>query len=416
MLGLGALSGLAWLWLWAGNGRFWQPGPFLRQGSAAPGEGPWPAVAIVVPARNEAAAIQPALTSLLGQDYPGWLRVFLVDDESTDGTSQLAAQVPDPHKRLTIIKGNPHAPGWSGKLWAVHQGEGAALAALRSQQAREAGAGGAGTAPGSFIMLTDADITHAPDHVTSLVRQARDGSQDMVSEMVSLNCTGFWEKALIPAFVYFFAMIYPYRKVADPRSRVAGAAGGTVLVSQRALVGVGGIQALRGALIDDCTLAKHVQQRGGRLYLGSSRQAWSIRSYQEPGEIWHMIVRTAYNQLRYSPLRLAGALVGLVLVWFVPPALALKGRGAARWLGAGVCAMAAASYLPTLRHFKLGAWRVLTLPLIVAFYMLATVDSAIKHHFGAGVTWHGRAYGGAEGDSAPSQPAPAPTPTEDSAP
>lgn len=380
MLLIGAVLSLcAWVGLIFFHGRFWVGGPWLSEGfGLSRGAHLSPDVTIIVPARDEAGSIASSLTSLLEQDYKGRFRVILVDDESEDSTVHIAHSLPDPHQRLTIVQGKPHPSGWSGKLWAVNQGEEEALRTL---------------SPDGYVLLTDADIVHAPDHLSSLVARAQRDKLDMVSEMVKLNCVTFWERALVPAFVYFFALLYPFRQVADPRSPIAGAAGGTILLKRPMLEKIGGIRSLRHALIDDCTLGAHVKKAGGRLYLGLSEQAWSIRTYQRLGDIWHMIARNAYVQLRYSPWRLLGALLGMLLVWLLPIGLVLFSRGKKRWIGATAYTMSCVSFVPTLRWFNLSLWRVLPLPLVASFYSCATIGSAVNHYSGAGVKWRGRFYG-----------------------
>ncbi|MCX8666299.1 glycosyltransferase [Acetobacteraceae bacterium B3987] len=373
---------LAWLGLTFFHGLFWVGGPWLKRGAKAKNRRcSLPAVAVVVPARDEAASVTACLSSLLEQDYQGAYHVILVDDESTDGTGDIARRMPDPAGRLTVLSGKPHPEGWSGKLWAVRQGQEEALRRLPQE---------------GYVLLTDADIVHQEDHVSALVERAQSDKFDMVSEMVMLNCASFWEKALVPAFVYFFAMLYPFRKVADPRSPIAGAAGGTVLIRRDMLEKIGGIQSLKGALIDDCTLGTYIKRAGGRLYLGWSEQAWSIRTYQSVGEIWHMIARNAYVQLKFSPWNLLKALSGMVLIWLLPVRLLLFSRGKNRVVGGCAYALSCITFMPTLRWFRLSWWRVLSLPLVAAFYMMATVGSAVNHYRGKGVSWRGRSYEGAE--------------------
>lgn len=380
MLLIGAILSLCiWIGLIFCHGRFWVGGPWLSEGfGLSTGAHLWPDVTIVVPARDEASSIASCLSSLLEQDYKGKYRVILVDDESTDKTADIARSLPDPHQRLTLLSGQPHPPGWSGKLWAVSQGEDEALKTLPSD---------------GYVLLTDADIVHASDHLTALVARAQRDKLDLVSEMVKLNCVTFWEKALVPAFVYFFALLYPFRKIADPHSSVAGAAGGTILIKRPMLEKIGGVRSLHHALIDDCTLGAHVKKAGGRLYLGMSEQAWSIRTYQHVGDVWHMVARNAYVQLRHSPVRLIVALTGMMVVWLLPVGLLLFGRGKKRWIGGLSYAMSCLSFAPTLRWFNLSLWRVLPLPLVASFYSCATIGSAIDHHCGKGVRWRGRSYG-----------------------
>ena len=364
-----ALALLAWAYLLLAHGRFWQAGPMLVPAQPAAS----PPVDVVIPARDEAAGIEATLRSLLRQDYAGPLRIILVDDRSTDGTGALAralARAAD-DDRLQVIDGAERPPGWSGKLWAVQQG------VARS------------TAP--LVLLTDADIVHDPAHVATLVAKAERDRLDLVSEMVALRALSWAERALVPAFVFFFQLLYPFAAVNDPRRRIAAAAGGTMLVRRTALDRIGGIASLRGALIDDVTLARRVKA-GGPIYLGHSGLARSLRPYPHAADIWRMVARTAYVQLRFSPLILLGTVAGLVLIWLMPPALALAGHGPARAMAALAWAGSALSFLPTLRRFGQSPLWALALPAIATFYLLATIGSAIDHHRGRGVVWKGRAY------------------------
>jgi hopene-associated glycosyltransferase HpnB len=335
---------------------------------------PHPTVAIVVPARDEAPVIEATLRSLLAQDYPGPCRVILVDDGSADGTGTIARRLADP--RLTVLTGAPRSAGWSGKLWAVGQGIAAA-------------------GDPDFVLLTDADIVHAPSHLTTLVAKALRDDLDLVSEMVALACESIAERALVPAFVFFFQLLYPFDWVNSPLRNTAAAAGGTILVRRQALMRIGGIEAVRGALIDDVALAAAVKT-GGRIWLGHSALARSIRAYPRSADIWRMITRTAYVQLRFSPLLLAATTMAMALIWLVPPAAALFGHGLARWCGLLAWLMLAGSYLPTLRRFARSPVWAPVLPAIAAFYMAATIGSAINHHTGRGVAWKGRAYRGVQ--------------------
>jgi hopene-associated glycosyltransferase HpnB len=380
---LAVVTVLVWAYLLAGHGRFWQAGPVLapvvRNGVAAqaasheaPDQGLAPVV-VVVPARDEAPVIGAALTSLLAQDYAA-LRIVLVDDGSSDGTGAIARGFAD--NRLTVIEGAPRPEGWSGKLWAVAQGIAAAGDA-------------------ELILLTDADIEHDPPHVATLVAQAQRGDFDLVSEMVRLSCVSWAERALVPAFVFFFQLLYPFAWVNNQRKRTAAAAGGTILIRRRALARIGGIAAVRGALIDDVALAAAVK-RGGPIWLGHSALARSIRAYPGVADIWRMVTRTAYVQLRRLPLLLAGTVLAMTVVWLAPPALALFGHGAARWMGWLAWAGMAGSYMPTLRRFGRSPLWAPLLPLVAAFYTAATIGSAVDHHRGRGVAWKGRAYQGVD--------------------
>ncbi|HET6183758.1 MAG TPA: glycosyltransferase [Acetobacteraceae bacterium] len=368
---LAALALAIWLYLLSAHGRFWQSGPALapvRPETAPP-------AAIVVPARDEAASIEPVLRSLLAQDYPGRFRVILVDDQSTDATGLEARALADP--RLAVLDGTDRPTGWSGKLWAVAQG------------VEEASRGGA-----ELILLTDADIVHDRQHLATLAAKAERDRLDLVSEMVALRCEALPERALVPAFVYFFQLLYPFARVNDPLSRTAGAAGGTILIRRAALDRIGGIEAVRGALIDDVALGAAVK-RGGPVWLGHSELARSVRPYPGFADIWRMVARTAYVQLRFSPLRLVFCVLGMTLTFIVPPLAALAWRGAAGWMGAAAWAGMAASYLPTLRRYRRSPLWAPFLPMIALFYTAATIGSALSHHLGRGVVWKHRAYQGA---------------------
>jgi hopene-associated glycosyltransferase HpnB len=365
---LAVLALLAWLYLAALHGGFWRDGERLSAASPAT----FPPVAAVVPARDEAGFVAASVGSLLAQDYPGRFRVVLVDDASTDDTAA-AARTLGGAGRLTVLEGAPRPPGWAGKLWAVHQGCSATDEEL--------------------LLFTDADIEHDPAHLSALVAQTERSGADMVSEMVALNCTSLAERALVPAFVYFFAMLYPFAWVNDLRCATAAAAGGTVLIRRRALERIGGVAAISGALIDDVALAAAVKP-GGPVWLGHSRLARSVRPYPGFADIWRMVARSAYVQLRHSPMRLGLATLGLSLVFLVPPVAALFGHGVARGCGLAAWAVMAATFLPTLRRFGVSLLWAPALPAIALFYLAATLGSALDHHRGRGVVWKRRAYAG----------------------
>jgi hopene-associated glycosyltransferase HpnB len=360
---LSLLSLLIWLYLFFAHGKFWESGPELPP--ALPAE--LPDIDIIIPARDEAATIGPVIASLLGQNYAGKFRVILVDDNSTDGTATLAGT----DQNLTIIQGAEKPAGWSGKLWALSQGI------------------AAGTAP--ILLLTDADITHDPRHLSSLTARLVSRRLDMVSEMVRLNCASLAERALIPAFVYFFQMLYPFARVNDPLSGTAAAAGGTILLRREALARIGGIAAIKSALIDDVTLAAAIKQ-SGPIYLGHSGLAQSIRPYPDAADIWRMITRTAFTQLRHSAAVLLVTLIGLTLVWLVPAYQVIFGHGWHFLAGLAAYALAAISYMPTLARYRQNRLWALALPLIALFYMAATLASAINHWRGTGAVWKNRAY------------------------
>jgi hopene-associated glycosyltransferase HpnB len=352
-----------WLYLFFAHGNFWISRPELPE--RVPTDAP--DVDIVVPARDEAETIGVAIGSLLAQDYPGRFGVVLVDDNSTDGTAASAGSAAN----LRVISGAAKPLGWSGKLWALHQG----LLVSRAP----------------LVLFTDADIVHDPRHLASLAAQLEIGGLDLVSEMVRLNCASFAERALVPAFVYFFQMLYPFARVNDARSAVAAAAGGTILIRREMLERLGGIEAIRGALIDDVALAEAVKPKG-RIFLGHSRLAWSVRRYPHFIDIWRMISRTAFTQLRYSAVLLILTIAGLGLVWLAPLGTAVFGGLLARSCGIGACILAAVSYMPTLTRYRRSKLWVLALPLIALFYMGATLGSAVNFWRGKGANWKNRAY------------------------
>jgi hopene-associated glycosyltransferase HpnB len=357
------LSLLIWLYLFFAHGRFWQSAPQLPP--ASPPD--FPDVDIVVPARDEAHTIGPVIASLLAQDYGGKFRIILVDDNSTDDTAALAGTAAP----LTIISLQSKPAEWSGKLWALSQGV------------------AAGHAP--VLLLTDADIVHDSRHLSSLVAKLLQSRVDMVSEMVRLRCSSVAERALIPAFVYFFQLLYPFSRVNDPQSAVAAAAGGTVLIRREALQRSGGIEAIKDSLIDDVALAKSVK-RSGAIFLGHSGLAQSIRPYANFADIWQMISRTAFTQLGYSVVILSLTLIALSLVWWVPAGAILFGHGRQRAFGLVAFGLAAASYLPTLARYGRNRLWAFALPLIALFYMAATLSSALNHWRGRGARWKRRAY------------------------
>ncbi len=359
-----ALSSLCiWIYLLFARGRFWSSGPELSP--AMPNE--TPDVDVVVPARDEAATIGPVIASLVAQKYAGAFRVILVDDDSSDGTAALAGTA----AKLVVVSGLPKPDGWSGKLWALSQGIAVSQAPV--------------------LLFADADIVHDSHHLATLVARLNSPRVDMVSEMVRLNCESLAERALVPAFIYFFQMLYPFAWVNDPSSRAAAAAGGTVLIRRQALDRIGGIASIKGALIDDVRLAAAIKEKG-TIYLGHSRLATSIRPYPHFVDLWRMISRTAFTQLRYSALLLALTLIGLAWVWWAPIGIAVLADGWERACGLAAFALCAISYLPTLRRYGRSRWWVLALPLIALFYLAATLDSALDHWRGSGARWKARDY------------------------
>jgi len=399
-LGTVALSAAAWIYLMFFHGRFWMADQMLQvAGGSVPPLEPegLPSVVAVVPARDEADVIAGAVLSLLMQDYGRPLHVVLVDDHSADGTGRVAASVAqnaEAGDRLTVLTGDERPPGWTGKLWAVKQGVDRAL-----EMAPDA----------DYLLLTDADIVHHAANLRGLVTKAEREKRDLVSLMVKLHCRSAWERLLIPAFVYFFQKLFPFPRVNDPSDPMAAAAGGCMLVRREALQAIGGIEAIRGALIDDCALARAIKARAsgssaevpGGIWLGLTRQTVSIRPYEGLRGIWDMVARSAYDQLHYSPLLLAGTVAGMLLIYLAPPVGALV--GAIRldlWmagLGALGWGMMNATYAPTMRLYGMNAIGGLLLPLAAVLYTLMTLDSARRHYLGRGGQWKGRVAGGTRG-------------------
>jgi len=413
VLGLMLLSLTIWLGLLCFRGQFWRVDQQLEVTETQLKS--LPVVCAVVPARNEADLISTSLRSLLLQDYPGSFNVFLVDDRSTDRTANFAegvAHAVGKPQQLHIITGETLPPGWSGKLWAVEQGINSASL----------------FAP-DYFLLTDADIEHDPGNLRRLVAKAVQEDLDMVSVMVRLRCESFWEKLLIPAFVFFFQKLYPFRWVNNPNNPTAAAAGGSILIAREALERIGGIQVIRQALIDDCALADAVKKSGGvgsrewgvgkqdrrdnhaqcpmpnapcpmpnqgRIWLGLSTLTCSLRPYDSLATIWDMVARSAYTQLNYSPLLLLGTLVAMPLIYLVPPVCVILGAVWGNWAIAftgllGWLLMAFA-YYPTIRFYKCSPWLAFSLPAIAFLYILMTLDSALRHWQGRGGTWKGRVY------------------------
>ncbi|MFK0195529.1 glycosyltransferase [Kitasatospora sp. NPDC090308] len=371
------VSLLAWVWLAVGHGGFWRTDQRLPRGSGEPGA--WPSVVVLVPARDEAAVLPVSLPSLLAQEYPGRARVVLVDDHSTDGTGELARELAGRVGGLELAVTTPPAlpAGWTGKLWALRHGVG---------QAGDA----------EWLLLTDADIAHRPGSLRALVAAGEGGGLDLVSQMARLRVASGWERLIVPAFVYFFAQLYPFRRANRPGSRTAAAAGGCSLVRRAALERAGGVAAIRGAVIDDVSLARAVKRTGGRTWLGLADRVDSVRPYTGPGPLRRMVSRSAYAQLRYSPLLLAGTVAGLALVYLVPPVAAVAGAAAGAWwtAGAGLAAWAvmAGTYAPMLRYYRQPVFAAPLLPFTALLYLLMTVDSAVQHWRGRGAAWKGRTY------------------------
>src|SRR5262245_9637665 len=368
-----------WIYLMVGRGGFWLTAVHGDDQVAQPAI--WPRIAAIVPARDEAAMIKQSLPSLLAQDYPGAFQIILIDDQSSDETATVALDVAaamNASSRLTVVPGAPLPDGWSGKVWAMHQG---AQHAEHLPQAPD------------YLLLTDADIVFAPRTLQRLAARARAQSLTIVSLMVKLRCESFAERALVPAFVYFFQLIYPFAWVQRPERATASAAGGCLMLQRAALHAAGGFASMRDALIDDTTMARLLKPRGP-IWLGLTKQVASIRPYRTFGSLRLMIARSAYHQLNYSPLALAATILGLALTYLAPPLLTVLAGGIAQILGAVAWALMTVSYLPILRLYRRSPLWALALPLIAIVYAGLSVDSAYQHMRGRGGAWKGRTHRG----------------------
>ena len=381
LIAVGCLPLAIWLYLAVARGNFWRLREF--DDDIAKHESPiaWPPVVAVIPARNEAATIAQVLASLLKQNYAGEFSVVLVDDHSEDATTQIARQTAhqlSAESRTTFRSAAPLPPGWTGKLWALNEG-------VRH----------ASSAP-TYYWFTDADILHAPDTLPRLVSRAERDHLDLASLMVLLQAKTLPERVLIPAFLFFFLKLYPPRWIANPHARTAGAAGGSILLRREALEHIGGLAAIRHEVIDDCALARTVKRTGGRLWMGLTRASISLRSYTTFREIRDLIARTAFTQLRYSPLLLLGTLAAVFLTYLVPIALLLAHHRTLRALGASIWLVMSLLYLPTIRFYRLPPAWAATLPFSALFYTYATCLSAARYYLGRGAQWKGRAQASRE--------------------
>jgi len=373
----------AWIYLVAAHGGYWRTSQWLPPVAAEPGE--WPTVVAVVPARNEAEMLPATLPALLGQEYPGALSVIVVDDGSTDGTGEVAARLARGSGRpVRVLASKPAPEGerWAGKVWAMAQG-------LRAAE------------PADYVVFTDADIAWEAHTLRRLVAAAEGDDRDLVSQMALLRAATGWERIVVPAFVYFFAQLYPFRRVNGPGSRTAAAAGGCMLVRRAALEKSGGLAPIRDALIDDVAMGRMIKSQRGRCWLGVTRQVISVRPYPRLASLWQMVARSAYTQLRYSPALLAGTLAGLLFLYVLPPAGAITGlAGAGTGPGPLTILTAAAglagwafmslSFVPMLRLYRLSPLRAPGLPLIALLYAAMTADSARRHYASRGAEWRGR--------------------------
>ena len=401
LAGAAAVAALAWAYLLAAHGGYWRTDQRLPPGAHDASRDParWPSVVAVVPARDEAAILPATLPGLLAQDYLGEFSVVLVDDASTDGTATTAAELgATTARRLLITAAGAPPPGWAGKVHAMAGG-------LRA----------AGDC--DYVLFTDADIGYAPDMLATLVRGAVADDRALVSQMALLRAESGWERVIVPAFVYFFAQLYPFRRVNRRSARTAAAAGGCMLVRRDTLIAAGGLDPIRGARIDDVALGRLLKRppSAARIWLGFSTGVRSLRPYPRLATLWDMIARSAYTQLRYSPGLLAATLAGLLWLYALPPVAAVAGLAsvaagggaAAGWTAvAGLAGWAgmSASFLPVLRLYRLGWWRAPLLPLVAGLYAMMTADSARRHYGGRGGEWKGRTVAPPRGQSVINRP------------
>jgi hopene-associated glycosyltransferase HpnB len=382
-LGVGcALAAVAWLYLLVMHGAFWRTTQRLPSAAGRAELAGWPEVVAVIPARNEAGMLPLTLPTLLGQgeDYPGSFRVVLVDDCSDDGTGEIAARIGG--DALTVLPGKPRPDGWAGKVWAMAQG---LDQALESDPA--------------YLLFTDADIAWGRGALRNLVAAAINDDRDLISQMARLRTSTGWERAIVPAFVYFFAQLYPFKKVNDPESRTAAAAGGCMLVRASALEDKS-LEPIKDALIDDVAMGRLIKRKRRRIWLGLSTGTGvaSVRPYDTLASLWQMVARSAYTQLRYNPLLLAGTVAGLLFLYVLPPAGAIAGLATGSILAAAAglagWVIMSLTYLPMLTLYRVSRLRAPTLPLIALVYAAMTVDSARRHYAGRGGEWKGRTIKG----------------------
>jgi hopene-associated glycosyltransferase HpnB len=389
---LSTVALIAWGWLLSGRGRFWRTDQLLNFPAEPSVRDDWPSVSVIVPARNEARILTDTLPTLLEQDYQGDLHIYLVDDDSSDATAEVARRVATEsvmNDRLIICPGKPLPDGWKGKVWAMWQG---------AEYSRE-------NDP-EYLLLTDADIAYTPGVITALVDKALSEELDLVSLMAKLKVKSNWDRLLIPAFVYFFSKLYPFRWVNDPNRDTAGAAGGCILVRRSPLERAGGLRQIAGEIIDDCALGRLMKRSGGRIWMGLTHEVNSTRPYESLSRIWGMVARSAFDQLGYSWLMLLGTVLGMLLLYLIPPIGTVMGAVAAAsgenttaslWLlAAGLLSwvIMSRSYLPMVRWYGSSPFVAPFLSLGAFFYTLMTISSALSSWQGKGGAWKGRTYRG----------------------
>jgi hopene-associated glycosyltransferase HpnB len=393
------LSLLIWLYLLIFRGRFWLADQKIELPSITLNN--YPSICAIIPARNEADVLSISLASLLKQNYLGDFSLILVDDQSIDDTGHIAeeiAQKLQKNQHLTVIYGQPLPVGWTGKLWAIEQG---IIAANQRQN------------PPDYFLFTDADIQHDLNNVQELAIKAEQENLALTSLMVLLRCESFWEKLLIPAFVFFFQKLYPFPWVNHPQNKMAAAAGGCILIRREILEKIGGIAILKQALIDDCSLAAAVKsylqtnpnslstsanntKQSASIWLGLTNKTVSLRAYHSLKSLWDLVARTAFTQLNYSVLLLLGTVLSMILIYLIAPFSIILGislnNGLIVILAGLIWVLMIIAYIPTLKLYKLSPLWALTLPAIAFLYTLMTIDSAWRYWRGRGGGWKGRVY------------------------
>ncbi len=374
---LAALTLLIWVVMTFFRGAFWQLRAFDDDIAPHPTPAAWPRVVCVMPARNEAETIARAVASLAKQNYPGPMRIVIVDDQSEDATSTLAmaaAQEAGATNRVEIMRGATLQSGWTGKMWALQQ-----EIESHTQDTPE------------YFWFTDADVVHAPDTLARLVSHAEQQHADLVSLMVLLQAKSFPEHLLMPPFLYYFLMLYPPKWIEEPKAKTAGAAGGCILLRRTALERIGGFAAIRAEVIDDCALARAVKRSGGAVWMGLTRRSVSLRECRTFAEVRDLIARTAFTQLKYSPLLLLGTLAGMLLTYIAPVVLTFHPQPMVWRMGLAAWLLMAVTYLPTVRFYGLSPLWAPLLPVAATFYAYATWLSAVRYWLGRGGQWKGRA-------------------------
>ena len=391
---IAAVSLAIWLYLYLVRGVFWSLQPFDDDDSKPTPPSNWPAVTAIIPARNEAETIAQTISSLVQQNYPGKFSIIVVNDHSEDATAKLAQESANSNRtttmQLTILDAPPLQPGWTGKLSALNSG----IESISDNP--------------TYLWFTDADIVHAPDTLTRLVARAERNNLDLTSLMVLLRAETLPERLLIPPFLFFFLMLYPPRKIANPKSRTAGAAGGCILLRRDALDRIGGLSSIRGEVIDDCALARAIKNpapssapsdnpqdsvahsASPKIWMGLTRKSHSLRAYSTFAEIRDMIARTAFTQLRYSTLLLLGTLLGLAITYLAPIALLFAHDTATRLVALTTWLLMSLLFLPTVRFYRISTHWSATLPLAALFYAASTTLSATRYWLNRGAQWKGR--------------------------